>query len=1341
MDNREYKIRLEQISSLAAENDFKKAVRIADRIDWRRVPADMSTLMQISQLYRLAGRSDEAVEMLRLAYKNNKKAKKRPNKKIVYALCDLYLERGDTDNAEKTYRLYKNLDPDSIEKLILQYRLVELCGGSLKSQIDILKQMHNFAPSHPEWRYQLAYLYHRAGATRECVETCDDIVRWFFKGPVVIKALELKMLHERLTPEQQRIYDARNEAELRKYETDDYSTEYYDDGSGDETEEIQVKLIDQDKFNTVNLSRELAASMAELLAGEEEGKAAVRDRKRRSTTRKIVQPLMDEQDEYPYDDENGYGYSGDEYREDRHADERYYGEEDGGGQRKGRYHREAYQEDQYAEEGYAEDQYADRQYAEEGYTDDQYAEEGYAEDRYADGQYAEEGYAGDQYADERYAEASYGNDAGSEADYSGAGHDDAYSSDEEWQGTGGYQDDRYEEEGYDNSGNQNDGYAENSYSGDRYEKAEGPTFFEDRTNELVIDVPPAGLNPGYVAVPVGVAAGAAVAGAAMGEKAAASDTEAEDAGEYIGEYADNEVPAEEVQDGAYDEEPEVIEKPARRSSAVRVLRTSGRYGDSSIFTQGEDGQMNFDMDRALTEKQITGQLTIEEALENWDVRKDSADELIRLDTEKRILDSTGPIFAEFEKQVKESIARHTEPEPPLGVADRIFEDKYSTAGIDLVPLDKYMEEHEDPENEAVSESEEVYGSDEAGAGDAEAEYDDETCEAESDNENYDAEAESDNESYEAETANELEDAESGAAYEEEYPEDPEESDYEGVSQDTHGTTIWKEVDAALQADREAAKSAETEPLEEEEPEGVSQDTHGTTIWKEVDAALQAEKAAAEMAETAADAGEAVVETALDAGEAAAETAAAGVLAAGTAGAVAEATEIGEAAAIGTAAAEMGVAAAEAVTDIADSAADVIEEAAKETDDEDELSPGARAVAAALADENDEPLAEDTAEAGEYDISEEESDVPETDESDDDDEQAAGDEDSEESSEEEFSEEDTSGAEDTEDTEEAEFEDEDSDASGSDDNGYDPEEDDNADASLSTGQIDQIGDALENDADRIGVETVEEINDVYDPEDGDPDFSEEEIEIFEHFFYSKKMRDQILVSIDNLSLAPYVGNVIITGSEKEELRGLAKALLRELQLIEGNFREDRVARVSGAKMNKKDVAGVLAQLDNGALLIEGASDLKRETLEKIANVLEKTDTGIVIMLIDEKKAMDAVIREYPMIGGYFNARIDMAPLTDAALVEYAKNYAYRKEYKIDEERAVLALHQRIDELQIGEHIVSLAEIEEIVDEAIYRSSHHLVSTFLEILSGKRYDKEDAMIILRERDFQGKRGGAA
>lgn len=1275
MDNREYKIRLEQISSLAAENDFKKAVKIADRIDWRRVPADMSTLMQISQLYRLSGRSDEAVEMLRLAYKNNKKAKKRPNKKIVYALCDLYLERGDADNAEKTYRLYKNLDPDSIEKLILQYRLVELCGGSLKSQIDILKQMHNFAPSHPEWRYQLAYLYHRAGATRECVETCDDIVRWFFKGPVVIKALELKMLHERLTPEQQRIFDNRNEAELRKFETDDYSTEYYDDGSGDETEEIQVKLIDQDKFNTVNLSRELAASMAELLAGEEEGKAAVRDRRKRSTTRKIVQPLMDEQDDYPYDDENGYGYPEDEYRDDQYADERYAG--DG--------YADGYQDDQHAE-----GTYQDERYPEEAYQDDQYAGESYPEDQYADERYAEDGYARYQdngYADDNYDER-YQDGGNADGRYADGGYDNAGYPEDEQNGTDGYQDDQYAEESYDNAGYQGEGdagngYAENDDSDGKYEEVEGHTFFEDRTNELVIDVPPAGLNPGYVAVPV--AAAAAVAGAvASGTDTA--DTDVSDTAPE--EYVEDEIQEEPDQDDVYEEEPE---KPARRSSAVRVIHTSGRGGDS-IFTQNADGQMSFDMDQALTEKQITGQLTLEEALESWDVRKDSTDDLIRLDTEKRIQDSTGPIFADFEKKVKESIARHTEPEPPVGLADRIFEDKYTTAGIDLVPLDTYLEEREEEEAES---------------------YERDGAVAEDDQEAYDAEdeaaAEDAQETYDVEDEDVTEDAE------------PEDGVSESVSQDTHGTTIWKEVDAALQADREAAKSAEEEALEDEASEGVSQDTHGTTIWKEVDAALQAEKAAAGMAEDA-----------LDAGEAVAETAAAGALAAGTAAAGAEAAEIGGAAVAGTAVAGAGAAVAEA-------AADVIEAVAEDTDDDDELSPGAKAVAAALADDfDDEPAADDRAEA---DVPEEEPDDSAADSVEDGDDVA----DEEEAAEAEDTEETEEDSEDAEldaaddETGSGEESDEDADAEGSEEESDELDSED--EASLSTGQIDQIGDALENDADRIGVETVEEINDVYDPEDGDPDFSDEEIEIFEHFFYSKKMRDQILVSIDNLSLAPYVGNVIITGGEKEELRGLAKALLRELQLIEGNFREDRVARVSGAKMNKKDVAGVLAQLDNGALLIEGASDLKRETLEKIANVLEKTDTGIVIMLIDEKKAMDAVIREYPMIDGYFNARIDMAPLTDAALVEYAKNYAYRKEYKIDEERAVLALHQRIDELQIGEHNVSLAEIEEIVDEAIYRSSHHLVSTFLEILSGKRYDKEDAMIILRERDFQGRRGGVA
>ena len=115
-------------------------------------------------------------------------------------------------------------------------------------------------------------------------------------------------------------------------------------------------------------------------------------------------------------------------------------------------------------------------------------------------------------------------------------------------------------------------------------------------------------------------------------------------------------------------------------------------------------------------------------------------------------------------------------------------------------------------------------------------------------------------------------------------------------------------------------------------------------------------------------------------------------------------------------------------------------------------------------------------------------------------------------------------------------------------------------------------------------------------------------------------------------------------------------------------------------------------------------------------------------------MDEVISDYDLLTGYFNARIDMLPLTDSALVDHAMDYAFDREYMIDSARGVLALHQRIDELQIGEHNVTLAEVEGIVDEAIERSRRRPVSSFFEILSGKRYDNEYDMVVLKEKDFQ-------
>ncbi len=290
--------------------------------------------------------------------------------------------------------------------------------------------------------------------------------------------------------------------------------------------------------------------------------------------------------------------------------------------------------------------------------------------------------------------------------------------------------------------------------------------------------------------------------------------------------------------------------------------------------------------------------------------------------------------------------------------------------------------------------------------------------------------------------------------------------------------------------------------------------------------------------------------------------------------------------------------------------------------------------------------------------------------------------------------------------------------------------------LNTEQINDIGSALEAAADEESEKTLEEIDDSYseesNQEDEERDFSPEEKELFADFLYSKKMRAQILDSVDIINMASYVGNVIITGDAGTGMMNLAKAVIKEIQLIDSNFNVNKVAKISGQKMNQKDIPAMLSQLANGALIVEKSGKLTRDAMENLTHALENMSEGIIIILTDSKKEVDKIVKEYPVITGYFNARIDIVPMSNNALVEYAKKYAYSKEYKIDEEKAVLALHERISELQIGEHHVTTKEVEDIVDDAIEYSKKPHISTFFTILAAKRYDYED-MIILREKDF--------
>lgn len=296
--------------------------------------------------------------------------------------------------------------------------------------------------------------------------------------------------------------------------------------------------------------------------------------------------------------------------------------------------------------------------------------------------------------------------------------------------------------------------------------------------------------------------------------------------------------------------------------------------------------------------------------------------------------------------------------------------------------------------------------------------------------------------------------------------------------------------------------------------------------------------------------------------------------------------------------------------------------------------------------------------------------------------------------------------------------------------YDPEDDSYIDE-LNTSEISSIESALVAAADKEAVDTIDEMNDDYHPDD-DMDFSNDEIKLFGDFLYSKKMRKQILDAVNQVCLESYVGNVIITGDKGTGDIELAKSMIKELQLIDGNFISSKVAKISGSKMNKKDVPSLFMQLAGGALIIEKAGSMTKDTLENITITLENAENGILVVMTDTKKAIDKLLSKYNIAENYFNARVDIVPMNDRALVEYAKKYAYSREYKIDDEKGVLALHQRINELQIGDHNVTTREIEDIVDDAIDHAKRPRLSNVFKVIAGKRYDHED-MIILQESDF--------
>lgn len=277
MDRYEYNVRLEQIRSLAEEQEFHEAMVIADSIDWRKVRS-VKTLSFISEIYKINRRYEEARDILLIA------DSRCPNaRSIIYALCELSIKMGDLNDSVGYLKEYMDMAPQDPSTYVLQYKFYALTNVGIQQRIEILEQLKNL-DYQEHWGYELAKLYSEAGDTRKCIDECDRLILWFGHGRYVTEAMKLKMLYTDLTPEQQHKFDHQDAIEVLAGAEDissdsPLSIEITDiQPSNQPTKKIPKKEINEklglddikepsvnlDKYSTMNLQAELKKNMVDL---------------------------------------------------------------------------------------------------------------------------------------------------------------------------------------------------------------------------------------------------------------------------------------------------------------------------------------------------------------------------------------------------------------------------------------------------------------------------------------------------------------------------------------------------------------------------------------------------------------------------------------------------------------------------------------------------------------------------------------------------------------------------------------------------------------------------------------------------------------------------------------------------------------------------------------------------------------------------------------------------------------------------------------------------------------------------------------------------------------------
>ena len=250
-------------------------------------------------------------------------------------------------------------------------------------------------------------------------------------------------------------------------------------------------------------------------------------------------------------------------------------------------------------------------------------------------------------------------------------------------------------------------------------------------------------------------------------------------------------------------------------------------------------------------------------------------------------------------------------------------------------------------------------------------------------------------------------------------------------------------------------------------------------------------------------------------------------------------------------------------------------------------------------------------------------------------------------------------------------------------------------------------------------------------------TEEQKQLFSYFVPIRGVSEQLVEILDNDKRCrnrygtSRTGNILILGRKGSGKTVLAVDIVKAIQK-QRRLKQGKVAIVTGDSLNKKDIGSIIDKLNGGALIIQKASKMNDRTIRELNDMMDEQTGELLFLLEDQKKPLERMFASHREFKRKFTSRLELPVFINDELVTFGQTYAKENGYRIDE-MGILALYSRIDMMQREDHAVTVAEVKEIMDEAISHSQKANVKHLVKRVFGRSTDNSDH-IILRDDDFK-------